>query len=86
MPMTPEEYADKELKVPGYTNEEPLHAPGSNQYEPEPEPAIDQEVLAIQREYNLILPLALRRAELETEKSKANFWNSLAAFITSLVG
>lgn len=96
--MTPEEYAAKELNVPGFENEEPLYAPGSNPSEQdpniaivmnggraEPEPAMDPEILAIQKEYNLTLPLELKRAELETEKSKANFWNSLATLLTSLV-
>lgn len=105
MAMTPEEYAAKEINVPGWETEGPVYAPGSNPSErdpniaavlnggpvqPEPTP-IDPAVAAMLHEYNFILPLELRRAELASEiakqehlSSRANFWNSLASFITSL--
>lgn len=105
MAMTPEEYVAKEHRVPGWDSEEPMYAPGSNPSEqdpnimralrgdaPEPEPTPDAETMALIHEYNVILPIALRRAELDTAiKQQANLdartglWNALSAFISSLV-
>ena len=100
MAMTPEEYAARELNVHGWTEEEPLYAPGSNPSEydpniavvmnggpvkPEPTPQFDSEIAAMAHEYNFTLPLELRRAELAKENARAKFWNALTSLITSLV-
>jgi hypothetical protein len=99
MPMTPDEYAAKELNVPGYQNDAPIYAPDTGStgrdpnidrvlnggIKPEESTPVDSEIAAMAHEYNFTLPLELRRAEVATQIGRANFWNSLAAFITSLV-
>jgi len=95
MAMTPEEYADKEWRVPGWEgNEAPTYAPGYDPNIPEVlnggaikpgEPPVDTRIATIQFEYNFTLPLALKRAELETELKKhlhldarTGFWHALS--------
>ena len=98
MPMTPDEYAAKEFNVPGYENDAPIYAPDTEstgrdpnidrifgEAKPEETPPIDPNIAAMAHEYNFTLPLELRRAEVATQVGRANFWNSLAALITSLV-
>jgi hypothetical protein len=85
MAMTPEESAARELRVPGWDEEEPLYAPGFNPSEqdpniravlndgapePAPTPHVDPELLTIAHEYNFTLPLKKSRAELVTEIKK----------------
>lgn len=96
MPLTPDEYAAKELNVPGWDKDEPVYVPDSDPniaevmnggpVTPEPEPAVDANLAAMQYEYNFELPLAIRRAELEHLNARTGFWNSLTALILSLVG
>ena len=100
MPMTPEEYAAKEFNVSGWKEDEPVYAPEENSsgqtIDPniavvmnggpiKPEPVVGDRILEMQHEYNFVLPIELRRAEVATQVGRANFWNALAAILTSLV-
>jgi len=112
MPFTPEEYAEHEMNVSGWTGDEPLYAPGFNKTERvngmpnlaellgiAPPPAestppqgtetpvnnTNDEAQAMSFEYNFILPLRLRRAEVLIEVAKiahlsarTRFWRVLS--------
>lgn len=97
MPMTPDEYAEKELHVPGYTGGEPLFAPdnldpniqkvlaaqaAANNPAPAQEP--DPATADMAFEYNFTLPLAQRRAEVAVEEAKASHMNARAALWDAL--
>lgn len=100
MAMAPEEYAARELHVPGWNEDEPTYAPGSNPSEsdpniltvlnggpivPEPTPsAVDPRTLDMAFEYNFTLPLELRRAELVTEAKKHNHLDARTNFWNAL--
>lgn len=96
MPMTPEEYANKELNVPGYTGDEPVYAPDGNptQFDPNilrvlndgaaSEPETDPRLLTMATEYNFDLPLELRRAEVASERAKNIHLSAKANFWNSL--
>lgn len=98
MAMTPEEYAARELRVPGWETAEP-----ENEHDPNiltvlnggpvrPEKDPDAETIAMVFEYNFTLPLELRRAELVTEAKKQDhldartqFWNVLSLSVATIV-
>lgn len=94
MGMTPEEYAARELRVPGYDKEEPVYAPGSDPNielvmnggaKPEPAaPEPDPVIAAMALEYNFTLPLDLRRAELVTEVKKQEQLDARTGFWNAL--
>jgi len=100
MPMTPDEYAARELNVPGYTDDEPIYAPdldpniqrlfaanaAAQQAEmaSEPEPEPDPQTVDMAFEYNFTLPLAQRRAEVAAEEAKAYHLNARANFWDAL--
>jgi hypothetical protein len=102
MPMTPEEYAAKELNVTGWDTDEPIYAPESDlppgydpniltvlnggPVQPQPTPEQDPRTVEMAFEYNFTLPLELRRAELAAQINKANFWHALSLAINAIVG
>ena len=99
MAMPPDEYAAKELNVPGWDQDEPIFAPDPNiqtvlnggPIQPEPIPPMDPRAAEMIHEFQWVLPLELRRAELATELKKqahwdarTGFWNSLTLAITAI--
>jgi hypothetical protein len=83
---------DEATYVPGTTPSEQMIDPNiftvlnGGPVQPEPTPQLDPNIVAMQHEYNFVLPLELRRAEIANLNARTGFWNSLATFITSLVG
>ena len=96
MPMTPDEYAQRELNVPGYTSGELIYAPGENPSEFDPnillvmnggvphKPEPDARTVEMAFEYNFTLPIELRRAEVSSEHAKHAHLNAKANFWNSL--
>ena len=93
MPMTPDEYAAKELIVPGFMKEEPLYAPGSNPSEfdpnillvmnggvPQPEPTPEPEVdpLTTEMAFEYNFTLPLEQRRAEVAVEDAKYLHLMA--------
>ena len=82
---------DDPAYVPGTTPSDQMMDPNiftvlnGGPVQPEPTPQLDPNIVAMQHEYNYILPLAQRRAEVATQFARAKFFNSLATFFDFLV-